>query len=663
MPRSPIRLLEPVEDGTRASHGNVAWLFLRVLGLAYLFAFLSLEREQEGLFGPDGLVPAATFLQRAHAYLGGAVYRQLPSIFWLPFVGAGRVALHGAALAGAAAAGLLVLGFWPRALLVLLWALYLSFMSIGQVFLGYQWDSLLVETGLLAILMAPGGARPRAGRESEPAIAAVWLLRILLFRLMLSSGLVKLLSGDPTWRNLTALTFHYETQPLPTWIGYLAHQLPVGLQKASCAAMFVVEVIAPFFLFAGRRPRLVSAAAMAGLQAMIAATGNYCFFNLLSVGLCLIALDDGQLPAALRRRLVPSREGRRPTALAGWALAPAAAVLAVAAVVRLTSTVGLATLWPEPLAAGVNAIEPFGVAYPYGLFAVMTTSRLEIEVQGSRDGSEWRPYAFRWKPGDVRRRPGFVAPFQPRLDWQMWFAALETCDTNPWLSRLFVGLVNEEPAVLALLQDDPFAAQPPRAVRAVAYDYRFTDLATLRETGAWWRRRPLGVYCPAVWAAPSEPSAWRGESGEAVRTAGGTAVERRIVHAVEAEPRAEARGPLEVVHERPVEVPAHRDAFGDRLRERIRVGADVLAAQRARLVGDPVLGDVDGQAIARRHLAEDPQQPLRVDLPPEVALRPRDRHERDETGGGRREVDAVAPIVVGPEVIDGAGKLRERLVD
>ncbi len=546
-----MRLLEPAEDGSPASFGHVAWLFLRLLGLAYLFAFLSLEREQEGLFGPDGLVPAGTFVLRAYSYLGGEVYRHLPSIFFLPFVGAGRVALHGAALVGAVAAGLVVLGFRPRPLLVLLWALYLSFMSIGQVFLGYQWDSLLVETGLLSILVAPGGARPRAGHESEPAIAGVWLLRILLFRLMLSSGLVKLLSGDPTWRNFTALTFHYETQPLPTWIGYFAHQLPLAFQKLSCALMFAVEIVAPLFVFAGRRLRLLSAAAMTGLQALIAATGNYCFFNVLTVALCLTALDDGQLPAALRRRLPASRDGRRPTALEGWRLAPAALVLSVAAVVRLTSTVGLGALWPEPLVTGVTAVEPFGVAYPYGLFAVMTTSRHEIEVEGSRDGSEWRAYAFRWKPGDVRRRPGFVAPFQPRLDWQMWFAALETCDENPWLSRLFVGLVNDEPAILALLEDDPFGPSPPRAMRAVVYDYRFTDVATLRQTGAWWRRRRLGLYCPTVWAAPPEPSARGGEGGEAVRTAGAPAVERRTVHAVEAEARLEALRPLEVVHERP----------------------------------------------------------------------------------------------------------------
>jgi lipase maturation factor 1 len=601
-----MRLLEPAEDGTPASYGHVAWLFLRLLGLAYLFAFLSLEREQEGLFGPDGLAPAGTFVLRAYSYLGGEVYRHLPSIFWLPFVGAGRVALHGAALTGAIAGGLVVLGFWPRPLLVLLWALYLSFMSIGQVFLGYQWDSLLVETGLLSILVAPGGARPRAGRESEPAIAAVWLLRILLFRLMLSSGLVKLLSGDPTWRNLTALTFHYETQPLPTWIGYSAHQLPVRFQKVSCAVMFAVELVAPFFVFAGRRLRFLSAAAMVNLQAMIAATGNYCFFNLLTVALCLTALDDGQLPVALRRRLPPSREGRRPTALAAWTLAPAAVVLAVGAAVRLTSTVGLDALWPEPLVTGVNAVEPFGVAYPYGLFAVMTTSRLEIEVQGSRDGSEWRPYAFRWKPGDVRRRPGFVAPFQPRLDWQMWFAALETCDENPWLSRLFVGLVNDEPAVLALLQDDPFGTEPPRAVRAVAYDYRFTDLATLRQTGAWWRRRPLGLYCPPVWASPSGPSARRGEGGEAVRTADGSSVP-----------------------------------------------ANVGAAQRAFLVGDSVLGDVDGQPVAAPGLANDLQQPLGVDFPAEVARSARDGQERHETG--RSPDDAPPQPPRAPGIRPGRG--------
>jgi Lipase maturation factor len=185
-------------------------------------------------------------------------------------------------------------------------------------------------------------------------------------------------------------------------------------------------------------------------------------------------------------------------------------------------------------------------------------------------------YEFRYKPGDPMRAPLWNIPHQPRLDWQMWFAALETCDENPWLSRLFVGLVNDEPAVLALLQDDPFGTEPPRAVRAVAYDYRFTDLATLRQTGAWWRRRPLGLYCPPVWASPSGPSARRGEGGEAVRTADGSSVP-----------------------------------------------ANVGAAQRAFLVGDSVLGDVDGQPVAAPGLANDLQQPLGVDFPAEVARSPR----------------------------------------
>jgi lipase maturation factor 1 len=495
-----MRLLRPPENGDAApGHGRVAWLFLRLLGLVYLFAFLSLERELEGLVGPAGLLPAAPFLKRVVDYLGSEAYWRLPSLFWIPGVGAGRAALHGAAIGGAVLAGLVVLGFLPRALLAVLWALYLSFMAVGQVFLGYQWDSLLVETGLLALVLAPGGRRPRAARESEPAPAALWLLRLLLFRLMLSSGLVKLLSGDPTWRDLTALSLHYETQPLPTWIGYFAHQMPLWVHKLSCAAMFATELVVPLFVFAGRRMRLVGAVLMAGLQLLIGLTGNYTFFNLLTIGLCLTLLDDGLLPRFVRERLPEAPADANPRALAPFALAPFAVVFAIAAAVRLSTTVGLAGLWPGPIVDATNVIEPFGVAYPYGLFAVMTTSRLEIEVQGSRDGREWRPYAFRWKPGDVRRRPGFVEPFQPRLDWQMWFAALQSCDQQPWLWRLFVGLMNDEPVVLDLLDGNPFAdGAPPRFVRAVQYDYRFTDLTTWKETDAWWRREPQGLYCPVV---------------------------------------------------------------------------------------------------------------------------------------------------------------------
>jgi lipase maturation factor 1 len=447
----------------------------------------------DGLFGPRGILPAADFLSAVAQRFGAERFLLLPSVFWL---GASRGALETAALAGVLLAALLVAGLAPRAILVALWALYLSFLSVGQVFLGYQWDSLLVEAGFLAIWLAPGGWRPPPGRPSEPAPVAVFLLRLLLFRLMLGSGLVKLLSGDPSWWGLTALRVHYETQPLPTWIGWWAHQLPPAFQTLSCAVALAIELVVPFLIFAPRRLRVLAFVPLAGLQVLIALTGNYAFFNLLTLALCLLLLDDRALPEFVRRRL--GREDPAPRAWpAGW-LGPVAAVAVLAGLVQILSTAGLRIPWPAPVTAVVRVGERFGLGSPYGLFAVMTTSRHEILVEGSRDGVDWRTYAFRWKPGDLRGRPRFVAPHQPRLDWQMWFAALSSCADNPWFVRFLDALLQGRPEVLGLLGTNPFPHAPPRFVRAEIYDYRFTDVATLFRDGAWWRRERLGLYCPVL---------------------------------------------------------------------------------------------------------------------------------------------------------------------
>jgi hypothetical protein len=472
----------------------VAWLFLRVLGLVYLAAFASLAVQIDGLVGPRGILPAADFLSAIAERFGAERLYLLPSVFW--WLGASGGALQAAAVAGALLAALLVAGLAPRATLAALWALYLSFLSVGQVFLGYQWDSLLVEAGFLAIWLAPGGWRPPSGRASEPAPVAVFLLQLLLFRLMLGSGLVKLLSGDPSWWGLTALRFHYETQPLPTWVGWWAHQLPPGFQTVSCATALAIELAVPFFVFAPRRLRLAAFFPLAGLQVLIALTGNYAFFNLLTLALCLLLLDDRALPAFLRTRL--GREDSAPRAWsAGW-LAPVAVVAVLAGGVQILSTAGLRIAWPGPVRAVVRVGERFGLGSPYGLFAVMTTSRHEIVVEGSRDGATWRTYAFPWKPGDVHRRPRFVAPYQPRLDWQMWFAALGSCADNPWFVRFLDALLEGRPEVLSLLASNPFPDSPPRFVRTEVYDYHFTDPATLFRDGAWWRRERLGLYCPVL---------------------------------------------------------------------------------------------------------------------------------------------------------------------
>jgi predicted DCC family thiol-disulfide oxidoreductase YuxK len=469
-------------------------LFLRLVGFCYLAAFLSLWLQADGLIGSRGILPIHDFLEAVRAQLGGARWDLFPTLCWL---GAGDGFLHLLCAGGAVAALLVLLGFVPVPALFVCWAFYLSLQVAGQEFLEFQWDLLLLETGFLALFLAPV-KRWRFGLALEGPRVVRLLLLWLLFRLMFSSGLVKLASGDPNWRNLTALTYHYWTQPLPPWTAWFMDKLPLSFEKISCAGMFAVELGAPFLILVPRRLRLAGAVAMAGFEALIAATGNYAFFNMLTVALCVLLVDDAWWPSRFRERAAanpgPAR-GRWPR----WALAPIAAVLLVAtSVLFFSGTLRWRVPWPGVVISVTRAVLPFHSVGTYGLFMVMTTSRAEIVVEGSNDGVEWRPYEFRWKPGDVTRRPAFVAPHQPRLDWQMWFAALGQCEGNPWVIAFLRRLLEGSPSVLRLLARNPFPDAPPRYIRTTTYAYRFTDTETRRRTGAWWQRTPLGPYCPTL---------------------------------------------------------------------------------------------------------------------------------------------------------------------
>jgi hypothetical protein len=386
--------------------------------------------------------------------------------------------------------------------LILLWAIYLSLSTVCREFLGFQWDILLLEAGFLAIFFAPRQWLPRFSRETPPPLTVLWLFRWLLFRLMFMSGAVKLLSADSMWWNLTALTVHYETQPLPTWIGWYAHQLPVWCQKTSCGIMFVIELAVPLLILCGRRSRQIACAAFALLMLLISLSGNYCFFNLLTVALCVLLLDDKLLSRFSPRRMFSAS----PTMAAPTRLQPlrTAGVGVLAAVVLLVSgTETAASLLrsrslPRPLAALRRWISPLRSINSYGLFALMTSRRPEIVVEGSDDHVNWLAYEFKWKPGDLKRRPAIVAPHQPRLDWQMWFAALGDYRSNPWFANFLVRLLQGSPDVLALLKKNPFPDRPPRYIRAVLYEYHFTDFDTRRATGEWWRREHKGLYCPEI---------------------------------------------------------------------------------------------------------------------------------------------------------------------
>jgi len=474
------------------------WLFLRLLGLVYFVAFGSLAVQVTGLIGDHGLLPAGAYLDWAHSTYGREAYRLLPTLFWL---GAGNAALQLVTWGGVGLSILLMIGVAPMAMLAVLWALYLSLTVAGQDFLSFQWDALLLETGLLAILWAPPGWLPRRD-SAAPSAAIRWLLVFLLFKLMFLSGATKLLSGDTTWRHLTALDYHFETQPLPTWVGWYAHQLPSTAHRAATAVMFVIELGAPWLLFAPprlRKLRYLGVGALLLLQAGIALTGNYGFFNLLAIVLCVPALDDDLLRHILPLDVGLGAPDRRAWRATVHVLAPVLfcfSALSFWAEIGYTPPggQGLVPRWGLAALAWVAPLRSFN---GYGLFRVMTTERPELAIEGSRDGVHWSEYAFRWKPGPVARRPGFVEPYHPRLDWQMWFAALDPMSSLPLLRALSQQLQAGTPDVLALLARNPFPGGPPRFIRFAQYDYRFTTSAERSRSGAWWRRELVG-YLPQI---------------------------------------------------------------------------------------------------------------------------------------------------------------------
>jgi hypothetical protein len=450
-------------------------LFLRGLAVVYLIAFASLLPQVDGLIGSNGILPAHDYLDAVRSDYGVGRYALFPTLAWFS---SSDTFLHAMVWAGIVMAVLLLAGIVPLPATIGLYLLYLSICTIGQEFYSFQWDSLLLEVGFAAFLVAPPGIRP--SYRTPPSRVAVWVFRFLVFRLMFESGAVKLLSGDPVWRNLTALSYHYETQPLPTPVAWYAHQLPLFLQKVSVVGTFVVELVVPFLFFTTRQFRIVAAWIVIAFQLMIAVTGNYTFFNLLTILLCVFLF-----------------EVKRPERTS-WNARFVAVVLVAVGFLQLLGMFGIAANSVEPFSSINFRAQTFHLVNSYGLFAVMTTSRMEIVIEGSNDGQTWQAYEFKYKPGDTKRRLPWVAPYQPRLDWQMWFAALSDFRSNPWFQQFMLRLLEGRPEVTSLLARNPFPNSPPRFIRALAYDYHFTDWAARRQTSAIWTRTLRGDYFPAV---------------------------------------------------------------------------------------------------------------------------------------------------------------------
>ncbi len=472
-------------------------LFLAALGVVYLIAFVTIWMQIDGLIGSNGILPIHSYLQQIAQNIGPERYRLLPTLCWL---NSSDRFLHLLCCGGCVLSVLLIAGVFPVVVLILLWVCYLSLVVAGQDFLAFQWDCLLLETGFLAIFIAPWRWRSSVCDEYAPSVIARWLLKWLLFRVMFFSGVLKLTSGDVTWRTWTALKYHYETQPLPTWTAWYLQQLPSWFGKFSVGVMFFAELCLPPLLFFPRRVRLAAVCGIVGFQLLIAGSGNYGFFNLLTIVLCIVALDDPVWPKWLRRRLGPRAIQRCPRWRSWpiWITAPLALAIGAVTLMQSVEDVEPSVHWPARLNDARESIEPFRTINSYGLFRVMTTSRLEIVVEGSDDGKNWKEYQFKYKPGDLDRRPMFTTPLMPRLDWQMWFAALGDVQQNPWFVNFVVRLLQGSPQVLGLMGENPFPDHPPRYIRALSYEYHFTTMAQRKASGAWWRREPAGQFLPPV---------------------------------------------------------------------------------------------------------------------------------------------------------------------
>jgi lipase maturation factor 1 len=484
------------------SYAFGTWLFLRLLGVVYLCAFWSLGTQVRGLIGVDGILPAQELMLSAHRWAdaGGlgpvARFFALPTVCWL---GASDRVLLSLCAMGVALSLLQIAGMVGALVLPLLWLLYLSLSGVCGEFLSFQWDALLLETGLLALVLAPWTLAHRPG-DGEPRDLSRWLIWWLLFRLTFASGVVKLTSGDPLWRGLTAVAVHYETLPLPTPLGWYAFHLPAGFQQFSTAAVLMIELLVPWAIFTTRGLRHVAGVVLVVLQLLIALTGNYAFFNLLTIALSLTLLDDAWWPRWGRPYLdvgawLPARRLRSCPVV----LLVAVAVVTVPASLGVLASQARIDLPGSAWLRSVRvALAPFRSVNAYGLFAVMTPTRPELTVEGSIDGETWQPYEFKDKPGDLRRAPPWVAPHQPRLDWQMWFAALDRFDASSWLERFCHRLLEGSPAVLDLLAENPFPDAPPRFVRVRRAQYHVAALDVHRRERVWWTREEQQPYSPVM---------------------------------------------------------------------------------------------------------------------------------------------------------------------
>jgi hypothetical protein len=511
----PLRLFRRSGVASGETHLWPRWIFLRALGLIYFSAFYSLLFQIRGLIGPRGILPAGEYLASVAKYYGALRLWYAPTFLWL---GSSDRDLLLLCWVGLAASVLLTLNVWPRGMLMACFLAFLSFIAAAQDFASYQSDGMLLEAGLIALFFAPPGIWPGRRRDRAPSRLSLFLLQWLWFQIYFESGAVKLLSGDTEWRHLTAMDAYYQNGPLPTWVGWYVQHLPHSFHVATAGTTLLLELVLVWMLFLPRPFRILCFLIVTPWQAAVILTANYTFLNYLVLALGILLLDDRLLISVYRKLFAshaapaepqapPVPEADRTTAPAGGRVRGALKTLGMAFAGLLLGWILYATAAEllllfspsAPFPAGpIRALEPFRVADRFGLFAVMTRGRYEIEFQGSNDGHTWVPYNFRYKPQDPSERPRIYAPYQPRFDWNLWFASLGSWREYPIVPLTEERLLEGSPGVLTLFAGNPFPGAAPKEVRAVLWQYWFTDNATRREQGLWWRRELLGLYAPAL---------------------------------------------------------------------------------------------------------------------------------------------------------------------
>lgn len=468
------------------SYQLVAALFVRLLAAIYLIAFYTMTFQVIGLVGDDGILPVRPWMEALLVDLGMEAYLFYPMVFW---VGNSDAVLEFVPWAGCLLAVLLFFNILPRLMLVTLFIAYLSLVTAGQTFMNFQWDSLLLEAGFLAIFLRP---------DSK---VMIFLFRWLLFRLRFMSGISKLVMGDPAWLGMTALIYYFETQPLPPVGAWYFHNLPTSLLIGATIAVLIVEIVVPFMMFLPRRYRLIAAWITLLFQLLILLSSNHNWFNLLAMAMCLFLFDDKALsrvlPMWLQRWLSRTWQPRLQHPSRAMIVHGKSILALVVIGAGLLSIVRLAVIddLGRPLNYAMDVVQGWRVVNAYHVFPTMTTRLIELKVEGSLDGINWRPYEFIYRPSALDERPKIVWPHHPRLDWMAWFVPFSPRFLY-WFDSFLIALLENSSAVTSLLKDNPFKDKPPRYLRVHAWHYQFTTPQERAQSGNWWKRTYLGLFAP-----------------------------------------------------------------------------------------------------------------------------------------------------------------------